>query len=249
MAAPVLYALPYSPWSRKAMWALAAHGITADVRPYKPLIGELGLRMRSGAFFEKPSVPQLVTDDGPLGSSWAIAAWSATQVDGGGLIPDASRDAIAAWDERSDALMQAGRARIVFALLDDPAALRENVPPPLHRLGPVTTALGALGTRFVASKYGASDTDRAAHNATLAEGLRELRTALNGRDTLLDRFTYADVAMSLVLQFVAPAADEYIRLGPASRAAWADPELATEFADLVEWRNRVFAEHWPAPTA
>lgn len=244
MATPVLYALPYSPWSRKAMWALAAHEVAVEVRPYKPLIGELGLRYRSGAFFEKPSVPQLTTDDGPLRSSWAIAAWSAGQVEGGGLIPAAQREAIFAWDTRSDALMRAGRARIVFALLEDPAALRENVPPPLHRLGPITTALGALGTRFVASKYGARGRDQAAHNATLADGLRQLRDALGGRDTLLETFTYADVAMSLVLQFVAPAADEYIQLGPASRGAWADPDLATEFADLVAWRDRIFDTYW-----
>jgi glutathione S-transferase len=43
----------------------------------------------------------------------------------------------------------------------------------------------------------------------------ELRTALAGRDYLCGGFTYADVAMAVVLQMVRPVADAFIPLGPA----------------------------------
>ena len=38
MTKPVLYGLRYSPWSRKARWALDAHGVDVDYREY--LLGE-----------------------------------------------------------------------------------------------------------------------------------------------------------------------------------------------------------------
>jgi hypothetical protein len=32
-------------------------------------------------------------------------------------------------------------------------------------------------------------------------------------------------------------------LGPATRDAWSTPELPSRHADLVEWRDRLYATH------
>jgi glutathione S-transferase len=54
--------------------------------------------------------------------------------------------------------------------------------------------------------------------------------------------TGVDLTMAVVLQMVSPVDDRFIRLGPARRRAWTEPTLASEFADLVEWRDRLYAE-------
>jgi glutathione S-transferase len=56
-------------------------------------------------------------------------------------------------------------------------------------------------------------------------------------------FSFADIAMATALQLTVPVADGYVALGPATRAAWADDALAAEFADLVAWRDALYARH------
>ena len=69
-----------------------------------------------------------------------------------------------------------------------------------------------------------------------------MRDALSdGRRCLLGEFSYADIAMASALQFVAPVGDEHIRLGPATRRAWTDLDLAGELTDLIEWRDQLYA--------
>jgi glutathione S-transferase len=49
--------------------------------------------------------------------------------------------------------------------------------------------------------------------------------------------------MASALQGVSAVADDYIPLGPATRAVWTQPELAAEFSDLVAWRDRLYERH------
>ena len=60
-----------------------------------------------------------------------------------------------------------------------------------------------------------------------------------GGDFLLGRFSYADITMAVVLEVVAPIANADPPLGPATQICWNDPEMAGEFQDLLEWRNRL----------
>jgi glutathione S-transferase len=99
---------------------------------------------------------------------------------------------------------------------------------------------------FLARKYAASTPSGEDHERTLVDVLTEVRTALGGRKTLLDDFSYADVAACVVLQFVSPVDGRFIRLGPATRAIWSYPSLADRFADLVAWRDAIYAAHRPA---
>jgi glutathione S-transferase len=58
-------------------------------------------------------------------------------------------------------------------------------------------------------------------------------------DYLLGRFSYADIAMTVVLETVMPAARTEPPPGPATRRCWSDPALAEEFQDLLLWRSRL----------
>ncbi len=60
-------------------------------------------------------------------------------------------------------------------------------------------------------------------------------------DYLLGEFSYADIAMAVVLEVVSPAADVQPPLGPATRRCWHDSGLAREFQDLLDWRGRLAA--------
>ncbi len=77
----------------------------------------------------------------------------------------------------------------------------------------------------------------------MRQQLLALREALGGRRTLASDFSYADLTMAVVLQMVSPVDERYIRIGEARRRAWTDDVLAREFADLVEWRDRLYADH------
>jgi glutathione S-transferase len=82
----------------------------------------------------------------------------------------------------------------------------------------------------------------------MRDALVQLQSLLRGRETFLDAFSYADIAVAPALQFVAPVSDRFIHLGPASRRAWGDPELAAEFAGLVAWRDHL-CESYRRPAA
>lgn len=99
---------------------------------------------------------------------------------------------------------------------------------------------------FIRRKYGIDAAATAAAGATLARELEGLRAALAGRAYLLGQaFSCADVAMAVTLQFVAPVDPRFVPLGAGARAAWTQPELAERFADLIAWRDELYARHRP----
>ena len=74
------------------------------------------------------------------------------------------------------------------------------------------------------------------------EVLNKIRKALGGKRFIYDRFTYADITAAGTLNFVRPPNDRYVQLKPAMREVFTQNDLATEFADLVEWRDQLFAD-------
>jgi glutathione S-transferase len=107
-----------------------------------------------------------------------------------------------------------------------------------------------MGVDRTRRKYGADRRADGESRAVLREVLDGLRRDLAAAPaaggeprTLLGRFSYADVAMAQVLVFVAPPAREYVKIGAGNRHAFADPALAAEYADLVAWRDALYARH------
>jgi glutathione S-transferase len=243
---PVLYHLTYSPWSEKARWALDHHGIDHVAREHLIMLGEPKLRLAAGSLTKRASVPLLVVDGERISDSYEIALWAERHGRGAPLVPHGCEAEVKAWDERSQAVCASGRARTSIRTLEDDTALLEAAPPLLRPLGPVTVLTARSGAKFLAEKYGYALDDVAMENARrkMEEHLDALRDALSGRDTILDEgFSLADISMAVSLQFVTPVANEYISLLPATRQAWTDREIAARYPDLLDWRDRLYAEH------
>lgn len=232
--------LPYSPWSLKARWALRCMGIPVEERVYVPMVGVPWLRWVTRVWSGPVTVPALLPADGaPIMDSFAIVRWGALQP-GCGWDPGVDDPRVREWNERSDGALEAGRARGTVSLAGDVSALRESVPPGLRRLGPLTDLLATSGASYFLRKYDLRAQASGASQALRAE-LGAARDALAGGDWLLERFTHADIAMAVTMQFVDPLPPELVPLGERSRAHWADPELAAAFPDLLAHRDRVVA--------
>lgn len=239
-----LLALSYSPWSEKARWALDHHRIAYRERAYVPMLGELPLRLRVGKLRGKITVPILFDGDQVLFDSYAIAQHADRVGSGSKLFRGDAPDPVAPWNAKSEEALAAGRERVVARIGADPEAKRESLESvvPSILVGP-SMPVAALATRFLARKHGAPGRTLEASDRALSEILRELRAALGGKPYLLGDFSYADVAMAVVLQMVTPVSDAYLRLRPATRRCWTNEPLATEFADLLAWRDDLYARH------
>jgi glutathione S-transferase len=244
MALPVLVGEYFSPWTEKARWALDHHGVAHDYSEHVPLLGEPLLRLRARGVRGRVSVPLLLTEAGPIPDSFAIARHAERVGSGEPLIPTYGADTITTWNERSERALAAARARYldrVLASRDAKVEMQPSfLPLAIRRLSvPITdTAI-----RFLRGKYNVDAGSAALHEATLVaelEGLREGLAAGGGAHLVGRGLTYADVAMAVTLQFVAPVEDTFLPLGPATRASCHDEALAARFADLVAWRDRLY---------
>lgn len=242
MSTPRLIGLSYSPWTEKARFALDHHHVRYAYHEHLPLVGEALLRLRSGRPFGKVSVPLLLHEGRVLGDSFEIARYAERLGDGAPLFPQRFAAEIRAWDDESQAAMQAGRVRVIEHTLASPEALAEGLPPfvPDVLRGPARSVT-ALAAKFLGRKYGGLDS--AAAHARIAASLEALRGALGKDRYLLGQLSFADVTMAAVLQFVAPLGEPWVRLGPATTRAWSEPDLAERFADLVAWRDGLYREH------
>lgn len=235
--------LPTARSHHESLYTLCTHNKAAalgllDYLIHVPFVGERALRRRAKA--RRASAPLLVTDDGPVLGSFAIARW-ADEHGRPGLFPDAHLDEIERLDALSERLLVLERARMFPRLERNADALLATVPRPLRVLGPVAVASARKGVRYVAHKYRTDQLD--ASDDALRAGLLELRQALGGRATVFERFSYADVTLAVALQGVRPAPDRWLKVSPATREVWTEPALAEELADLLAWRDRVYEEH------
>lgn len=249
-----LVGLSYSPWTLKARWALDHHAVHYTYREHLPMIGEPilrlarlagGLRSRTlESPFERVSVPMLFEDGGAShADSFNIALLAERTGAGAPLFPEGSLDTIRAFNERSEAALEAARALVIARTVASKEALIEALPPLLPAsLRPSLTPIAATGALFLAKKYG-SGGDLAAAEEAFASELDQLQKALGGRTYLLDGFSYADITMAVVLQAVSPVSDRWVRLKPATREVWTSPNLTERYRDLITWRDELYQKH------
>jgi glutathione S-transferase len=243
-----LYGLSQSPWTEKARWALEHHAIAYRYHEHVPVLGELLLRLkaRSRPAGTKASVPLLVDAEKVLPSSLAIAR----HADGVGsaepLFPKGKESEVERWAEVSDRIIAAGRVRVLAGLRKNRDAQREALPPFVP--GPLRSAFTPVSLTaaiFLGSKYDVPREVGPATDAILRSAFDEVRRALGEprRGTLLEEFTFADVAIAASLQALMPRARA--PFGPGTRATWEHPVLAREYEDLLAWRDEVYAKHRP----
>ena len=242
VAMRTLVAISYSPWSEKARWALDHRGIDYRFENYTPMLGEPGLRLRARKLRGKVSVPVLFDDAKVIFESIAIARHGEALAGGRVLFPEGRDAEIAAWSDKSEVALFAGRAVLLKVMARDEKSQLESMPKFIPRaLRQAMVPVAGLGVRFVARKYSSPEAD-VRNEAKLDETLRDLRSALKHRKTLLSSgFSYADIAMATVLQGVLPVAQEYLPLGPATRELWTHAVLAARYPDLLAWRDELYA--------
>jgi glutathione S-transferase len=247
MKQPLLIGLSYSPWTEKARWALDHHGVAYRYSEHVPMIGEALLRARTKRWTGRVTVPALIDGDRAFTDSFAIAEHAEAVGHGPPLLPASSLGEIREWNALSEEALAASRAIVTFKTGASREAKVESlpafVPGPLRALG---APIAGMGVRFFVRKYGLDEQGLTHAEARIAGVLECLRKALApSRPFLLDDFSYADVVMAVSMQGVLPVSDRFIRLGPATRAAWTRDSLASRFADLLAWRDAVYAKHRP----
>lgn len=227
----------FSPWTKKARWALEYCGLKYDYKEYTPTLSEPGLRWRLRQFTGKVSVPILFTGKDVFRGSWEIAGF-ANQTTGKSELGDFQD--IEPWNELSERALEEGRTRLVRQIMKNEKALIEGLPPfipaPLRRL---MRGLSYDAVKRLDRKYAHLVKPGSLKNALIKT--RE-RLATTKNDYLLERFSYADMTMAAVLEVIAPIAQHEPPLGPATASCWYNEALAEEFSDLIEWRNRLASD-------
>ncbi|MCU0656181.1 MAG: glutathione S-transferase [Polyangiaceae bacterium] len=241
-----LYQMHYSPWSERARWALEHHHLSFEKVEHVPVLGVPLLRAVAKRPWGKITVPLLVAGDQSVQGSLEIARWAEEKGTGEPLFPPGQDEAIERWHQVGEGLLEAGRILVTRRVAGDREAQRESTPAfvPEGLRGAVAAGAGVV-TGLLAQKYGFSGVDSSTARAQAREGLLALRAALpsGARHLIGERFSYADLLMAASLQFLRPVADLYMPIGPATRRCWSNPDLAEEFADLLAWRDQIFAEH------
>jgi glutathione S-transferase len=239
-----LVGIGYSPWTEKARWALDHHAIIYREEEYLPMLGEPALRMRIRKFRGKITVPLLIAGERVIQDSFAIARYADGIGGGAPLFPERYAAEIGVWNERSEQALRGVRAIVSEQVLQNPAAKEEALPEAFPgAMRKLLKPVANVGVAYLRGKY--DFTSRlAGARRDLESNLQVLQEALGDRDYLCgEGFSYADIAMALVLQGVKPVTDEFLRLGPATREAWTNLDLCDRFPDLLAWRDRIYEKH------
>ena len=239
-----LLGIPYSPWSEKARWALDHHHVPFRFVEYAPLVGEPALRLKLKKPTGKVTVPAFFDDTGAYDDSFSIARHADEVGTGDKLFSDDTLPAIRRWNERSEAILAALRLSVLDRKASSQKAREEALPsfiPASAR--PLLVGLTSVGLAFVKAKHKHAIDPKAA-GGILTYELEALRSELAGRPYLLgDAFSYADITMSVSLQFVKPVKDAFLHIGPGTREADTNPEVAARFQDLLDWRDALYEKH------
>ena len=234
-----LYGIAQSPWTHRARWALEHHHVRYDYHEHLPMLGEVLLRRKAKA--KKASVPLLVDPEGePVMGSFAIAKHAEQVGKGEPLFPKEAADAVAKWNDVAEKITNAGRVDTLRKLKVDRDTQRDSLPgffPGVVRSVLAPTA--ALASSFLLSKYDLPEDFDV--EKTLQAGYEEVRKGLAGKEHLLGKFTYADIAVATALQTLRPHPSA--QLGPGTSKAWSHAKLADEFSDLVAWRDRIYEKY------
>jgi glutathione S-transferase len=244
-----LIGLSYSPWTEKAKWALDHHKLPYSYHEHTMIFGMPLLRWKLRRLTGEVTVPVLidetVTPVRRLMDSWEIAFHADRIGAGKRLFPESRIKELRRFNELSEKGLSAGRALLCERMRHDPEALREALPPYIPSfVRPPLTFLARIGLNYIVREFETGKKSLAEHESDLREVLKNLRNSLvKGKNYLLDDFSYADIAMAAMLQFVNPVSDTYRPLGAATRRCFTDKKLSSEFSALLKWRDRIYRQH------
>jgi glutathione S-transferase len=240
-----LIALPYSPWSEKARWALDHHRIDYKYSEHAPLVGDLRLRVLLRKPKGRVTVPALEDGGRWYTDSLEIAKHADRIGAGSRLFPGDKLGAIEAWNKKSEEVLTAGRSMMILQSIESPEAVAASLPPGVP--APLKPLLMPVAKKFLqafAAKYNMRE-GAGSHEGTVTGVFDDLRAGLAGGKKYLvgDQLSYADIAMAVVFQFVSPVDERYMAIGPGGREGWSNRELLERYGDLVAWRDELYSKH------
>ena len=236
-----LFGIRYSPWTAQARWALDHHVIRYRYTEHIPMITNPLMRLAARRFTGKLSAPLLITPDRVYDDSWQIVTYADRTGHREKLIPLNMVDEMRSWHETCDIAHKANRIITSEATAHNEDAKRENLPDFFPEFSKnILTPLADLGIAYLGMKYDYRHSIIAEEKKKTREVLNKVRQALAGKKFIYDHFTYADITAAGTLNFVRPPNDRYVQLKPAMREVFTQNDLATEFADLIEWRDKLY---------
>lgn len=243
MMKPQLFGLKYSPWTEKARWALDHYQIDYDYIEHIPIFMNPLIRLRTLNFTGKLTVPVLADHLETYRNSFEIARHADRAGSNSTLFPKTKGLDIESWDNHSNDALNSARILVTLKTANDSTARKEAIAPMVPEpFLDIMEPLADAGIMYFKVKYDIAEGDATEARDNLRDVLLLLRESLKN-DYLLNEFSYADIAMSVVLQAVKPLSTSYLDVGPGTRRAWSEPELADEFSDLVEWRDMIYRKH------
>lgn len=245
-----LTGLFYSPWTEKAKWALDYHHLPYHYHEHFMILDVPRLRLTLRKFRGGITVPALVDKTVQpavrLMDSWEIASHADQIGKREKLLPENQVGEIRQFNERSESALSAGRVLLVQKMVEDRGARLEALPPmiPSSFRRPLRF-LSGIGLAYLRREFEIGEGRVRENEKILREILLSLRAILSkGKVSyLLGSFSYADIAMAVILQLVDPVSNRYLPIGPALRRSFRQERLAGEFQDLLEWRDRLYRDH------
>lgn len=240
-----LIGLHYSPWTEKAKWALDHHELPYSYSEHLLMLGMPSLRMKTRRFTGDVTVPAYIDQGTRLIDSYEIAKFADTRrTKAGPLFPEGAQEAIDSFNVMSEEALDAGRALMVDRLAAHREAKLETLPSFVPAaLRPVMLPVVSVGIGYINHEFKIDRSKAERDRLRLLGVLEGLRAKLAGRDYLLGDFSYADITMSAVLQFVSPVVNPRVKLGQGLRQILTDIALQREFSDLVNWRDSLYKRH------
>jgi len=234
----IFISLDYSPWSEKARWSLDYSGLQYTPKTYVSMVGAPWLRYKTRQYNGPVTVPALIDGKTVLKDSFDIALYAnSKRLDQARTDLFPCKQVAQEWNKLSEKALSIGRHLCVERQLGNKPAQIEILPPFIpQKIRLYFTWLARNGLQYHLDKYKVESPDL----SRFRDILLKLREQLNGRETILDEFSYCDIAMSLTLQYVKPVAHKYSAQGPASAKCWSTSELLNEFKDLIEWRDSLY---------
>ncbi len=233
--------MPYSPWTERARWAFDHHGLAYRFREHQPVMGELSLRFRTRKLRGRVTVPVLQVGEELVTDSVDIVRYADTHGYGPALIPPELEREVLDDVAIAERALDAGRGVVLRATAASDVALAASTPAFVP--ASLRAHVGRVGTQLFAAKYGLAERTEQADLAVLRRELDALRPRVKGSETLLGRFTLADIAIAGALQVLRPVDDRHWHLTDAQRLAWREPTLSEEYGDLLAWRDRLYDKY------
>jgi len=209
----------FSPWTKKARWALEYAGLDYQYQEYIPTLSELKLRWRLRQWSGSISVPVLFVGQSVYRGSWEIANYANRTGDGARL---GNMREIKYWDDLSEDALAEGRTRVVRSILNNNQALEESLPAWIPKML-------RRPMRFLARDAARRLDHKYAHLLTagsLESALESIRRGLDSSPSeyLFGQFSYADTPM-----------------GIETTKIWNDVALTSAYSDLIKWRDSLAA--------